>query len=220
MAEHDRARRWETEALRESAERRRTRSPSPAFSQPQRRSTPPTDTPGLVTLREAHNATGMPIETLRKWARRGHVPSRTRETEFGVRRMIDLEAVKRRAEPPPPPAASTPAPEEEASPSGTMIVPIAAWDRILMQLGNLHEAGRELAEARERAAKAETEATFLRERLAELRAQTERREPTPTVTPQAPRPGSGPPWAALRLRGERRESPPGSPSTTGSRPSP
>jgi hypothetical protein len=67
-----------------------------------------------------------------------------------------------------------------------MIVPIAAWDRILMQLGNLHEAGRELADARERAAKAETEATFLRERLAELRAQTQPPEPTPTVPPQTP----------------------------------
>jgi hypothetical protein len=41
---------------------------------------------------------------------------------------------------------------------------------MLIQLGNLHQAGQELAEARERAARAETEATFLRERLAELRA--------------------------------------------------
>lgn len=41
---------------------------------------------------------------------------------------------------------------------------------MLDQLGNLHEAGRELAEARERAARAETEAAFLRERLADLRA--------------------------------------------------
>ena len=51
----------------------------------------------------------------------------------------------------------------------TMIVPIDAWNKMINQLGNLHEAGRELAEARERAAKAETEARFLRERLVELR---------------------------------------------------
>jgi len=51
-----------------------------------------------------------------------------------------------------------------------MIVPIDAWNKMLNQLGNLHEAGQQLAEARERAAKAETEATFLRERLAEIRA--------------------------------------------------
>ena len=51
-----------------------------------------------------------------------------------------------------------------------MLVPIDAWDKMLMQLGNLHEAGQQLAEARERAAKAETEAKFLRERLSELRS--------------------------------------------------
>jgi hypothetical protein len=50
-----------------------------------------------------------------------------------------------------------------------MIVPVDAWNKMLNQLGNLHEAGQQLAEARERAAKAETEAQFLRERLAELR---------------------------------------------------
>ena len=50
-----------------------------------------------------------------------------------------------------------------------MIVPVDAWNKMLTQLGNLHEAGQQLAEARERAAKAETEASFLRERLAEMR---------------------------------------------------
>jgi len=50
-----------------------------------------------------------------------------------------------------------------------MLVPIDAWDKMLLQLGNLHQAGQQLAEARERAARAETEAAFLRERLAELR---------------------------------------------------
>ena len=51
-----------------------------------------------------------------------------------------------------------------------MLVPIDAWDKILTQLGNLHQAGQELAEARERAAKAETEVKFLKERFAEIRA--------------------------------------------------
>lgn len=73
------------------------------------------------------------------------------------------------AGPPTPPA--VPASEPESVPEGTMLIPIAAWDKMLMQLGNLHEAGQELAEARERAGRAETEATFLRERLAELREQ-------------------------------------------------
>ncbi len=52
-----------------------------------------------------------------------------------------------------------------------MLVPRDAWDRLMDQLGNLHEAGLGLAEARERAAKAETEAVFLRERLTEIRAE-------------------------------------------------
>jgi hypothetical protein len=57
------------------------------------------------------------------------------------------------------------------SPPGTMIVPIDAWNKMLNQLGNLHEAGQDLAVARERAAKAETEVSFLRERLAEIRTE-------------------------------------------------
>jgi uncharacterized membrane protein len=52
-----------------------------------------------------------------------------------------------------------------------MLVPRDAWDKLMDQLGNLHEAGMHLADARERAAKAETEATFLRERLSEIRSE-------------------------------------------------
>ncbi len=61
-----------------------------------------------------------------------------------------------------------------------MIVPIDAWNKMLSQLGNLHEAGQQLAEARERAAKAETEAVFLRERLSELRAEAARSDAATT----------------------------------------
>ena len=260
MAKTDPLIRWETEALRESAERRRRSgsegAPAPSLH---RKS-------AWVTLRDAHFATGLPIETLRKWARRRHVPSELRKTEFGERRFVDLAAVEDRAEslgrdlrpvpaeqrvtpgppapPTAPPANPSPAPtivdlrdqvppptddgdpatetvvaagaefepmesdvvdaadspepataggaepsaedddraDGEPAPPGTMIVPIAAWDRMLMQLGNLHQAGQQLADARERAAKAETEARFLRERLAELRA-----EMNPTQEPEAAR---------------------------------
>jgi hypothetical protein len=65
-----------------------------------------------------------------------------------------------------------------------MLVPIEAWDKMLHQLGNLHEAGQQLAEARERAARAETEATFLRERLAEMRAAPPSEEPASTAPVQ------------------------------------
>lgn len=66
-----------------------------------------------------------------------------------------------------------------------MLVPIDAWDKMLMQLGNLHQAGQELAEARERAAKAETEVKFLKERLAERRAVA---DSAPPAGPESPGP--------------------------------
>lgn len=50
-----------------------------------------------------------------------------------------------------------------------VLVPLDQWTNLLNQLGNLHQAGQQLAEARERAAKAETEAMFLSERLKEMR---------------------------------------------------
>jgi hypothetical protein len=60
----------------------------------------------------------------------------------------------------------------DSSGSG-VLVPLDQWTRVLNQLGNLHEAGQQIADARERAVKAETEAAFLRERLKEMRAELE-----------------------------------------------
>lgn len=78
-------------------------------------------------------------------------------------------------------------------PEGTMLVPLDAWNKMLNQLGNLHEAGQQLAEARERAAKAETEATFLRERLSDMRAQLEEARAAEDEAPETEteRPSSG-----------------------------
>ena len=50
-----------------------------------------------------------------------------------------------------------------------MMVPVSAWKKVLDQLGNLHEADKLMAEARERAAKAEAESEFLREKLKNTR---------------------------------------------------
>ena len=66
-----------------------------------------------------------------------------------------------------------------------MLVPRDAWDRLMDQLGNLHDAGVQLAEARERAVKAETEATFLRERLAEMRGERDELKDKVNVVPKA-----------------------------------
>lgn len=70
---------------------------------------------------------------------------------------------------------------------GSMVVPLDTWTRILEQVGNVHEAGQQLADARERAARAETENTFLREQLTEFKAQRR-----PTRRP-ASKPGPAPP---------------------------
>ena len=61
----------------------------------------------------------------------------------------------------------------ETSDEGSLLVPLDAWNTALNQLGNLHEASQQMAEARERAAKAELEADFLREKLKNTRQQLE-----------------------------------------------
>ena len=61
----------------------------------------------------------------------------------------------------------------ETPEEGSLLVPLDAWNTVLNQLGNLHEASQQMAEARERAAKAESEADFLREKLKNTRQQLE-----------------------------------------------
>jgi hypothetical protein len=173
MVDQDAAFLWETEALRTMT--------LPA--EPQSRTDrvrDHDDRAGWVTLREASEATGIPVATLRSWIRKKRIPSVIDETPNGARRLVPLDRVQARAHAlgreigevvDIRPQETAPAGAvESAPPPGTMIVPIEAWDKMLLQLGNLHEAGQQLAEARERAARAETEAMFLKERLAEMRA--------------------------------------------------
>jgi hypothetical protein len=159
----DAATRWETEALR-TARR-------PAVSQKRsggRR---------WVTLREAAERTGVPIGTVRSWSKTEAVDTYLELDGEHALRMVDLEGVEARArdlgraDPVSSPVAAVQV--DEATRTDTMIVPIDAWNKMLMQLGNLHEAGQQLAEARERAARAETEAKFLRDQLRELRERAE-----------------------------------------------
>jgi hypothetical protein len=202
VTDHDAAFLWETEALRSSPQR---------IAELEADGTAATGT--WLTLREASRETGIPVETLRKWARRATIPSYLSPTDRGTTiRMVELDGIRERAEElgrhidgPPlrepagettgtsPATDQSPAPSDAAAttaPAGTMIVPIDAWNKMLNQLGNLHEAGRQLAEARERAVKAETEASFLRERLAELR----RTQPAPDpIAPERTAPPPAPP---------------------------
>ncbi len=68
---------------------------------------------------------------------------------------------------------SAPGPAADV-PEGSMLVPVEAWNRVLDQLGNIHEAGQALAEARERAARAEAVAEFQAERRRLAEAEAER----------------------------------------------
>lgn len=205
----DRTTRWETEALRASGKARQS---PPRPTKASRR--PATN---WVTLKEAEAATGVPVNTLRKWVRKSAIPSYLESDGDLALRMVDLDAVERRARelgreprssqqktqrvsaPTEPSARSSPAwepspsdpqvrtePDRPETDVATMMVPVDAWNKMLSQLGNLHEAGQQLAAARERAAKAETEAAFLRQRLTELRTET---EPESDMTPA---PGDSP----------------------------
>ncbi len=181
-----------------------------------------------VTLREASEATGVPADTIRKWARNENIPSFLEKTSDGYLRVVSMRGIERWAHeigrdldstrdqpdtktPPAPDVDSTGSgagEEAPAVPEGSMIVPLDAWNRMINQLGNLHEAGQQLAEARERAAKAETEARFLKERLADLRTELERAahpEPAPETQPDPTPPRSLVRRAYLGWRAMRRD---------------
>jgi hypothetical protein len=208
--EMDATTRWETEAMRASGSQRSNpprpsaKRPSQGGST---RSDIGADT-RWVTLKEAEAATQIPANTIRKWIRKDTVASYLESDGQMALRMVDLDSLLDRAkalgrtvveqettdhrpqttEPEPEPEPEAEAEEtaelsgeaESAAPAGTMLVPIDAWNKMLNQLGNLHEAGQQLAEARERAAKAETESVFLRERLAEMRQKTTDHRPQTT----------------------------------------
>jgi hypothetical protein len=209
MALSDSAFLWETEVLRET----RRASPPPSSRQGV------LDDEEWMTLREASQATGVPTSTIRKWARHDNIPSFLERTPSGQLRIVSLSGIRRWAgvigreldssvepetrQPGDTTEIDLTAPdgpdEPEEVPEGSMLVPLDAWNRMLNQLGNLHEAGQQLAEARERAAKAETEAAFLRERLRELREEN-RSQPGATVQPAEPTEPTSPPRTAFLLR--------------------
>lgn len=159
--------------------------PAPSRRPPRPTPTPTPPTPvatageaprDRITLREAEHRFGVTVSTLRAWARRGVIDAVMDEGSSGKQWTVTPESVAHHLSR----SSRTTAGRDRSrgrvatGPTGdgsAMLVPRDAWDKLLDQLGNLHEAGLLLAEARERAAKAETEAAFLRERLAEMRAE-------------------------------------------------
>jgi len=178
----------------------RRRAPRPRRREPE----PGPSLEGRIALREAERRFGVRVSTLRAWARKGSIDGVKDESDQW---LVTPESVAHhlsrkqpRATAPTAEAASATTTTGPTEDGAAMLVPRDAWDRLMDQLGNLHEAGLHLAEARERAAKAETEATFLRERLAEMR--TERDELKDLIGPPAPAPtrGNGSGWDEFRRR--------------------
>ena len=133
--------------------------------------------------------------------------------------------VARLAEPPAPPAPvddrrdpepvtverDEPVPEPEppapdTAPTDSVLVPIDTWTKVMDQLGNLHQAGQDLAEARERAARAETQVEFLKEQLADEKAKRRKpAAPKPAAQPAPAAPAPAPePEPAVDLRSSSR----------------
>lgn len=165
-------------------------------------------TEGRIPLREAEHRFGIRVSTLRAWSRRKSIDAVRASGPHGVQWMVTPESIAHylsRQSPKTPQAG----PRQSTGPTddgSSMLVPRDAWDKLMDQLGNLHEAGMQLATARERAAKAETEATFLRERLTEMRAERDelkevtRSGSNQTKDESAPLKGW---WAGLRDRTRR-----------------
>ena len=172
----------------------------PAAGAPRRFAEDGPATPARLTLKEASRRYGVSITTLRAWCRAGEVDAVMGQGPQGRQWLVlpaSVASRKRRA------GAGGRTAAGPSADGTSMLVPRDAWDRLLAQLGHLHEAGQQLADARERAAKAETEATFLRERLAEMRQERDglRQQleaAPPPLTAPAPMPAASPaPGAAV-----------------------
>jgi hypothetical protein len=111
------------------------------------------------------------------------MPSDFHRVEFGARQ----------------PARQSPPPSKQSADS--VLVPIDQWNRLLGQLGNIHEAGQQLADARERMARAETENEFLKERIRDMRHRLGEidESPPPATAPASPPPAEDAPRRRLQV---------------------
>jgi len=134
-----------------------------------------------VTIREATRLLGVSDDTVRRRIARSELQSRRDGQARNATIFVELpDGLPDSAEPSSPSMAAPGPSLGDVIPPERIMVPVDAWTRMLDQLGNLHAAGQELAEARERAAKAETTSDFLREQLREARERLERAETAAT----------------------------------------
>lgn len=192
---------WETKPL---VPRRRSPASRPPSRVDEDTATRAVEFGGRITLREAESRFGVPVPRLRSWARSGEINGVMGPGPRGGRMwMVTPESVARHVSRSAAAAVAAPAAPGKTGPTpdgSAMLVPRDAWDRLMDQLGNLHDAGIQLAEARERAARYETEATFLRERLAELRGEREELKQKLDAPPPVANRTSPPTPLAERLR--------------------
>ena len=130
--------------------------------------------PDWVTLREAAREAGVSVSTLRNWYRKGLIESRAAEGSNGPQKMVRRLEVLERANKggSRPRGAGDPPPEQVPGPGPNGAAPRRAPGRgdLVAVTRALPELIRELADARERAGRAEAKAEFLAEQIAELRA--------------------------------------------------
>jgi len=153
-----------------------------------------------VTIREATRLLGVSDDTVRRRIARSELQSRR---DGQARNATILVELPDSAEPSSPSMAAPGPSLGDVIPPERIMVPVDAWTRMLDQLGNLHAAGQELAEARERAAKAETTSDFLREQLRDARERLGRAETpaTGSTGPEAHPAPVEPQEPSTRLRG-------------------
>lgn len=126
----------------------------------------------FVTLKEAATQAGVSISALRKWYRSGAIDSKTVQGPNGMQRVVDLAAVKDRAErwqearvtdrgpalPPP-------------LPDGTMLVPLEAWERTMDAVNSLQAAGERIGRAEEKAEQFRARINERDQRIVDLQAE-------------------------------------------------
>jgi hypothetical protein len=109
-----------------------------------------------VTVRQAADDVGRSVDWVRRQYRSGAVASHTRSGRYGPERLVDIHALR----------------AVSAAPKVTSSTPSLPAASLPVLAETLQELARQLGEAQERAARAETEAEELRQRLERQNAES------------------------------------------------
>ena len=109
-----------------------------------------------VTVRQAADDVGRSVDWVRRQYRSGAVASLTQSGRYGPERLVDIHVLR----------------DVAAAPKVTSPTPSVPAASLPVLAETLHELARQLGEAQERAARAETEAEALRRQLDEQNGET------------------------------------------------